>query len=37
LNARHMQFAWISLFVVALSDVYIRLVASGTITDFKIF
>jgi len=37
LNAKHMQFAWISLFVVALSDAYIRLVASGTITDFKIF
>ncbi len=33
LNAVHMRFAWISLFVVALSDVYVRLVASGTITD----
>jgi len=33
LNAVHMRFAWISLFVVALSDLYVRLVASGTITD----
>ena len=33
LNARHMVFAWISLCVVALSDLYVRLVASGTIHD----
>jgi hypothetical protein len=33
LNAIHMRFAWISLFVVALSDLYVRLVASGTIHD----
>ncbi|HVB91295.1 MAG TPA: hypothetical protein VND70_04270 [Acidimicrobiales bacterium] len=33
LNARHMQFAWISLFGVALADLYVRLVASGTIHD----
>jgi hypothetical protein len=33
LNARHMRFAWASLFVVALSDLYVRLVASGTIHD----
>ena len=37
LNARHMQFAWASLIVVALSDVYVRLAASGAITDIKIF
>lgn len=37
LNARHMQFAWASLVVVALSDVYVRLAASGAITDIKIF
>ena len=37
LNSKHMQFAWISLFVVALTDLYVRLVASGTITDFKLF
>ncbi|MGO8862060.1 MAG: hypothetical protein ACLQRH_15035 [Acidimicrobiales bacterium] len=33
LNARHMYFAWISLFGVALCDLYVRLVASGTIHD----
>ena len=33
LNAIHMRFAWVSLFVVALSDLYVRLVASGTIHD----
>ncbi len=37
LNARHMTFAWCSLFFVAFTDLYVRLVASGTITDFKIF
>lgn len=37
LNARHMQFAWMSLIFVALTDVYVRLVASGTITDVKLF
>ena len=33
LNAMHMRFAWASLFVVAFADFYVRLVASGTITD----
>jgi hypothetical protein len=37
LNAKHMNFAWASLFVVALADVYVRLVASGVITDYKLF
>lgn len=37
LNAKHMNFAWASLVFVALSDVYIRLVASGTLTDYKLF
>ncbi|MHB8341472.1 MAG: hypothetical protein ACYDB7_09905 [Mycobacteriales bacterium] len=37
LNARHMQFAWASLVFVALTDVYVRLVASGTITDPRFF
>jgi hypothetical protein len=32
-----MQFAWMSLIVVGLTDLYVRLVASGTITDFKLF
>jgi hypothetical protein len=31
LNARHMQIAWTSLVFVALTDLYVRLVASGVI------
>ena len=37
LNARHMEWAWASLVVVALADLYIRLVASGTIADITFF
>lgn len=37
LNSRHMQVAWVSLIFVALTDVYVRLVASGTITDYRLF
>jgi hypothetical protein len=37
LNARHMQIAWVSLVWVALADFYVRLVASGTITDLRFF
>jgi hypothetical protein len=33
LNARHMPLGWISLGPVALADVYVRLVANGTISD----
>jgi hypothetical protein len=33
LNERHPRFAWISLFGVAVTDLYIRLVASGVIVD----
>ncbi len=33
LNARHMQFAWLSLVFVALTDLYVRLVASGAFHD----
>ena len=36
LNRRHQLFAWCSLFSVALTDVYIRLCASGVITDLRI-
>ncbi len=36
LNGRHMLFAWISLVTVGLADFYIRLVASGTITDLRL-
>jgi hypothetical protein len=37
LNARHMQIAWASLAIVAFADLYVRLVASGTFSDPKIF
>jgi hypothetical protein len=38
LNERHPMFAWLSLFSVGLTDLYIRLVSMGIIRDFhKIF
>lgn len=37
LNAKHMQLAWASLVFVALTDLYVRLVASGTIVDPRFF
>jgi hypothetical protein len=37
LNRLHMQIAWVSLFGVGLTDLYVRLVASGAITDLKFF
>jgi len=37
LNIHHAQWAWASLFSVALADLYVRLVASGTITDPRFF
>jgi hypothetical protein len=36
LNDRHMLFAWLSLFSVGLADLYVRLVANGTIQDLKL-
>ncbi len=36
LNERHMLFAWLSLFSVGLADLYVRLVASGAITDLRL-
>ena len=36
LNERHMLFAWLSLFSVGLTDLYIRLVSAGVITDIKL-
>lgn len=36
LNRNHMAWAWCSLFSVALTDLYIRLCASGVITDVRI-
>lgn len=35
LNARHAQFAWVSLFWVAFTDIYVRLVSMGIWTDFN--
>jgi hypothetical protein len=37
LNAHHMRWAWLSLFWVAFSDLYVSLVASGAITDLRFF
>jgi hypothetical protein len=36
LNARHMEWAWVSLAWVALADLYIRLAASGVFDDPRI-
>ncbi|MGH9898160.1 MAG: succinate dehydrogenase [Pyrinomonadaceae bacterium] len=36
LNENHMLYAWASLLSVGLSDLYIRLVASGTLTDLRL-
>ena len=37
LNAAHHRWAWVSLFTVAGSDVYIRLCSMGILTDLRIF
>jgi len=37
LNTRHMAFAWASLIGVALADLYVALVAGGTISDLRFF
>ena len=37
MNAYHMQWAWVSLFFVAFTDAYVRLVASGLIADPRFF
>jgi len=37
LNRRHMMWAWFSLFWVGFTDIYIRLVAMGKITDLRLF
>jgi hypothetical protein len=36
LNEHHMLYAWISLITVGLTDLYVRLVASGAITDLRL-
>ncbi|MCO1582679.1 hypothetical protein M8C13_43735 [Crossiella sp. SN42] len=37
LNSRHMQLAWASLASVGLADLYVSLVASGVLTDLRLF
>jgi hypothetical protein len=37
LNRKHMLFAWISLFWVGFSDVYVRLCSMGVISDPRFF
>ncbi len=37
LNGRHMQLAWVSLVFVALTDQYVRLVATGAFSDPRFF
>ena len=37
LNRRHMLWAWMSLFSVGFSDLYVRLVSMGVWTDWRIF
>jgi hypothetical protein len=36
-NRHHMFWAWTSLFFVCAADLYVRLVASGVITDLRLF
>ena len=37
LNARHMRFAWFSLFWVGFSDLYVRMCAMGVWHDWRLF
>jgi hypothetical protein len=37
LNTSHGKYAWYSLFSVALVDLYVWLLANGTITDLRFF
>jgi hypothetical protein len=37
LNAKHMQLAWISLWTLAATDLYIWLLAAGVFPDFRFF
>jgi hypothetical protein len=37
LNRRHMLFAWMSLFWVGFSDLYVRLLSMGVWTDWRLF
>jgi hypothetical protein len=37
LNARHMQLAWVSLFSVAIADLYVLLVSANAFSDPRFF
>lgn len=37
LNARHMRFAWFSLFWVGFTDLYVRMCSMGIWTDWRLF
>lgn len=37
LNKNHMRWAWVSLFTVGFADLYVWMVATGTIPDWRIF
>jgi hypothetical protein len=37
LNLRHMEWAWVSLVWVALTDLYVRLLSMGVIHDLRFF
>ncbi|WP_166844310.1 hypothetical protein [Isoptericola sp. BMS4] len=36
LNTRHMLFAWVTLATLVLTDLYVALVAAGTLTDLRL-
>jgi hypothetical protein len=36
LNKRHMLFAWLSLFMVGFADIYVRMLATGNWSDFRL-
>jgi hypothetical protein len=36
LNTRHMQLAWTTLATLIITDFYVMLVASGTISDLRL-
>jgi hypothetical protein len=37
LNERHMEYAWVSLIWVGLTDLYVRLLSMGVIHDVRFF
>ncbi|MGH3386744.1 MAG: hypothetical protein ACRDO1_19350, partial [Nocardioidaceae bacterium] len=37
LNEKHARYAWLSLFSVAIADLYVYLLARGTIEDLRFF